>query len=303
VLRPQDQYPSTYARTHPASTTPTGGDAGTVYLGCSSQSYEDEIGAGRLSLGDWFRLCAEELGLGAVELEDKHIGDPTPARLAALRDAVGRLGLEISNIALMNNFGVADERRRRGEEQRTVEWIRASQDCGARHLRTFAGWPEGARDARWPGMIASLRTVCGRAAAGGVRLVLENHNHGGFVQTAADVEAIFREVQSPALGLLLDTGNFLDGAASIAKTARRAWHVHAKFTRVGPDGCDAAVDHRRVLGLLRDAEYAGCVSIEYEGPEPGRAVVPRIVAHLRDVLRAERGERAPRVRGERRSDE
>ena len=55
-----------------------GGNGATMYLGCSSQSYEDEIGTGRLSLPEWFRLCAEELGLTAVELEDKHIGDPAP---------------------------------------------------------------------------------------------------------------------------------------------------------------------------------------------------------------------------------
>ena len=260
-----------------------GGTGATVYLGCSSESYNDEIGAGRLSLPEWFRLCAEELGLRAVELEDKHIGEPTPARLAALRETAGRYGLEIANIALMNNFGVADERRRRVEEQRTAEWMDVSRTCGARHLRTFAGWPEGGRDARWPDMIASLRAVCAQAASGGVRLVLENHNHGGFVQTAADVDAIWRDVRSPALGLLLDSGNFLDGAASIARTAGRAWHVHAKFTRVGPDGQDAVVDHRRVIALLREAGYTACVSVEYEGPEPGRAV-PRIVAHLREVL-------------------
>jgi sugar phosphate isomerase/epimerase len=284
VLRPQETTPSTYNRIRPASVAVEGGSGATVYLGCSSQSYEDEIGAGRVSLAEWFRICAEELGLAAVELEDKHIGDPAPARLASLRETAARCGLEIANIALMNNFGIADARRRREEEQRTVEWMAASRELGARHLRTFAGWPEGAREARWPDMIASLRAVCAQAASSGVRLVLENHNHGGFVQTAADVDAIFREVASPALGLLLDTGNFLDGAASIERTASRAWHVHAKFTRVEPDGQDAAVDHRRVIALLRDAGYAGCVSIEYEGPEPGRTAVPRIVAHLREVL-------------------
>lgn len=265
----------------PPHRTDEGRHGAIVYLGCSSQSYEDEIGAGRLSLPEWFRLCAEELGLPAVELEDKHIGDPTPARLDALREAAARYGLEIVNIALMNNFGVADGRRRSAEERRTVEWMQVSRALAARHLRTFAGWPDGPREMRWPGMIESLRAVCAEAVSRGVRLVLENHNHGGFVQTASDVEAIFREVASPALGLLLDTGNFLDGAASIERIAPRSWHVHAKFTRVAPDGHDAAVDHRRIIALLRRAGYAGCVSVEYEGREAGRTAVPRIVNHLR----------------------
>src|SRR3989442_1793582 len=83
-----------------------------MYLACSSESYVKELDAGRLTLADWLRLAAEELGLKAVELEDKHVGSPTPQRLAAVRAAADRYGLEIVNIALMNNFGLADDARR-----------------------------------------------------------------------------------------------------------------------------------------------------------------------------------------------
>jgi len=255
-----------------------------MYLGCSSESYNDVLTAGSITLADWFRICAEDLGLRAVELEDKHIGDPTPARLDDLRAIAARHELEIVNIAFMNNFGVADETRRQAEATRTVTWIGVSRRLGSRFLRTFAGWPDGDRAARWPAMVETLRSVCARAAAAGVRLVMENHNHGGFVQTAGDVEKILTAVGSPALGLLLDTGNYLDGAASIARTAGRAWHVHAKFSRVDAGGRDARVDQETALRHLRAAGYAGCVSIEYEGEESARTAVPRIVSYLRQGL-------------------
>ncbi len=255
-----------------------------MYLACSSESYNDLIAAGRMTLLDWFRLCREELGLTAVELEDKHVGDLTPGRLAGLRDAAARDGLSIVNIALMNNFGVADDTRRTVEETRTVQWMDASKRLGTRFLRTFAGWPEGDRHARWPQMIASLRAVTAEAARAGVRLVMENHNHTGFVQTADDVLAIFDAVRSPALGLLLDTGNYLDGLASITRTAKLAWHVHAKFTRVLPDGRDARIDHDAILKVLHDAGYDGCLSVEYEGDESGQTAVPRAVTYLRGVI-------------------
>jgi L-ribulose-5-phosphate 3-epimerase len=255
-----------------------------VYLGCSSQSYDDALRAGRLTLAEWLRLAAEELGLEAVELEDKHIGEPTPVRLNELRATAARYGLQIVNIAFMNDFGVADDARRRGEEDRTVAWMDVSRRLGSRYLRTFAGWPEGERRALWPAMLRALRAVCARAEAAGVRLVMENHNHRGFVQTAGDVEAILGHVGSPALGLLLDTGNYLDGAQSIARTAALAWHVHAKFTSPAPDGRDRHVDHDEVLGILRAAGYAGCVSVEYEGEEPGASAVPRIVSYLRRAM-------------------
>lgn len=256
----------------------------TMYLGCTSESYGAALDAGRLTLDEWLRLCAEELGLTAVELEDRHVGAPTPARLAEVRALADRYRLEIVDVALMNDFGVADDARRRAEEARTLEWLGASRQLRSRFLRTFAGWPQGEREARWPAMLASLRSVSAAAEREGVQLVLENHNHGGFVQTADDVVAIFAAVGSPALGLLLDSGNYLDGLASIRRTAALARHVHAKFRRVGPDGADALVDHEAVVAELRRVGYRGCLSIEYEGEEPGHTAVPRAVAHLREVL-------------------
>lgn len=253
-------------------------------VACSSQSYDDVLGDGRLTLVDWLRTMADELSLDAVELEDKHVGEPRSDRLEALRSAAARYGLVIANIAFMNDFGVADDARRRDEEARTREWMLAAERLGSRFLRTFAGWPEGDRAARWPAMIASLRSVCGEAERRGVRLVMENHNHGGFVQTGADAAAILSDVGSPALGLLLDTGNYLDGLASVEATAARAWHVHAKFTRVGDDGRDPGIDHDAILALLREAGYNGWISVEYEGAEPSRTAVPRALAYLRRAV-------------------
>jgi sugar phosphate isomerase/epimerase len=256
----------------------------TLRLACSSQSHDDVLTAGTLDLAAWMRFCAEELGLRAVELEDRHIGSPDAARLDALREASAACGLTVVNIALMNNFGLADPSRRGGEETRTREWMPAAQRLGSRFLRTFAGWPEGGREARWAGMVASLGAVCRDAEARGVRLVLENHNHGGFVQRAADVEAIFAAVHSPALGLLLDTGNYLDGLASITATAPLAWHVHAKFTEVDAAGRDPGIDHEAVVRVLRSAGYDGWLSVEYEGAEPSGTAVPRALAYLRRLI-------------------
>jgi len=255
-----------------------------MYLGCSSESYGQALAAGRLTLAGFIAACGETLGVRAVELEDAHIGDPTPARLAELRAAADRHRLEIVDIALMNNFGVADDGRREAETARTAEWMAVSRELRTRFLRTFAGWPEGDRAARWPAMLASLRTVATAAERTSVQLVMENHNHGGFVQTADDVLAIFDAVPSRALALLLDTGNYVDGLASIRRTARLARHVHAKFRQVDADGRDRLVDHEAVVHELRRVGYQGCLSVEYEGEEAPETAVPRAVAHLRGLL-------------------
>ena len=226
-----------------------------------------------------------ELGLQAVEIEDGHLGPPDPGRLDAVRAAADRHGLAIVNVALMNNFGLADGDRRQAEADRTVEWMAGARRLGSRFLRTFAGWPEGAR--RRPlaghGGRPSGRSA-DRAERAGVHLVLENHNHGGFVQRAEDTLTLFDLVPSPALALLLDTGNYVDGLASIRRTAHLARHVHAKLRQVGPDGRDALVDHEAVLAELRRVGYRGYLSVEYEGQEPGETAVPRALGHLRRLI-------------------
>jgi sugar phosphate isomerase/epimerase len=98
------------------------------------------------------------------------------------------------------------------------------------------------------------------------------------------VLAVLDAVASPALALLLDTGNYVDGLDSIRRTARLARHVHAKFRRVGVDGRDRLVDHEAVIGELRQVGYQGCLSVEYEGEEAPETAVPRAVAHLRRIL-------------------
>jgi sugar phosphate isomerase/epimerase len=124
-----------------------------MYLACSSESCGKKLDAGRLALSDWLRLCAGQLGLRAVEIEDRHIGAPTASRLAEVRAAADRYGLEIVNIAFMNNFGLADATRRADEQRRTMTWMDASKTLRAGFLRTFAGWPEGDRSARWSEML------------------------------------------------------------------------------------------------------------------------------------------------------
>src|SRR3989442_14915036 len=174
-----------------------------MYLACSSESYVKELDAGRLTLADWLRLASEELGLKAVELEDKHVGSPTPQRLAAVREAADRYGLEIVNIALMNNFGLADDARRAAEQSRTMAWIDSSLRLRTRFLRTFPGWPEGDRAARWQPMLAALRTVAGEAHRRGGQLVMENHNHRGVGRNTTAGPTIPREGGGPQFSLFL----------------------------------------------------------------------------------------------------
>jgi sugar phosphate isomerase/epimerase len=162
------------------------------------------------------------------------------------------------------------------------QWIEVAERLGAPMIRVFAGWPEGPAADRWDGMIASLREAAAFADAAGVRLGLENE--AGFTPSVAEHIRILEEVGSPALGLLLDTGNYPAGWPSVVAAAPRAIHVHAKFWKVGPGGEEPSMDYPALLGQLRRAGYGGWITFEYEAPEPEASGLPRAFAYLRAVV-------------------
>jgi sugar phosphate isomerase/epimerase len=131
-------------------------------------------------------------------------------------------------------------------------------------------------------MIAALREAAAFAQAAGVRLALENE--AGFTPSVAEHLRILDEVGSPALGLLLDTGNYPAGWPSVEQAASRAAHVHAKFWNVGPVGEEPTMDYPELLARLRRGGYPGWITFEYEAAEPEMTGLPRAFAYLRRLL-------------------
>jgi len=92
------------------------------------------------------------------------------------------------------------------------------------------------------------------------------------------------DVDSEWLRLNLDTGNFIDGFPSIVKGMLYTIQVHAKMNNIGPDGVDDTCDYPRFAELLKETNYRGFVSVEYEGPEEEMTAIPRGVEYLRGLL-------------------
>ena len=261
-------------------------------LGCICGCFNRSFDAGTLDLVGFLRLCATDLRVEGAELQDIHFRQTRAAYLDMLRRTAGDLGLALIGVGVHNDFGKADVTWRQSEIAKVKHWIEVAERLGAPQVRVFAGHPEGPVAERWPTMIAALREVAEFAAEAGIRLGLENHNHGAFTKTAADQLKVLAEVNHPALGHLLDTGNYLDGWPSVERTAPLAVHVHAKFWQVAADGSEPTIDYPRLLAILRQHGYAGWICFEYEAAEAEATGVPRALAYLRRLVEA--GGAAPR---------
>ena len=257
-------------------------------LGCICGSFNRAFDAGRMDQLRFLDHCASTLQVAGAELQDIHFPQTRPAYIQTLRRRAQDLGLALIGIGVHNDFGRADATWRQREIAKVKQWIEVAEQLGVPQVRVFAGHPEGPAAERWPAMVAALREVAVFAAAAGITLGLENHNHGAFTKTAADQLRVLEDVNHPALRHLLDTGNYVDGWPSVERTAHLAVHVHAKFWQVDPTtGAEPTIDYPRLLAMLRARGYAGWLSFEYEAAEDEATGVPRALAYLRRLVETE----------------
>ncbi len=255
-------------------------------IGCICGTFNRAFEARTLDQLRFLARCATDLKVQGVELQDIHFPQTRPAYLQMLRRTAKDLNLTILGIGVHNDFGRIDPTIRQSEMVKVKQWVEVAEQLGAPIVRVFAGYPEGDRNERWPAMIDALRDVTAFAGHAGVRLGLENHNHGAFTPTAAEFLRVLEQVRSPYLVPLLDTGNFVDGWPSVQKTLGIAAHVHAKFWKPAPDGSDEKVDYARIIPALRVAGYDGWISFEYEAEESEETGIPRALGYLKRMLAA-----------------
>ena len=118
------------------------------------------------------------------------------------------------------------------------------------------------------------------AAQRGVILALENH--WGLTNTPEGQMRILNAIESPWLGALMDTGNFLeDPYEKLAAIAGKTVLVQAKTYPGGGEFYTLDLDYKRIAKILRDAGYSGYVSLEMEGKEAPDTAVPKSIAMLR----------------------
>jgi len=231
---------------------------------------------------------AADLGCDAAELTSYFFApDATVDAMRSLRRRAFLRGVAISGSAVGNTFTKPTESDLDAEIAAVKTWIDKTAALGAPHLRVFAGEvpPGGDVAAARRRCIAALEACAEHAGKAGVMLGLENH--GGIVATADGLLEIVRAVQSPWLGVNLDTGNFrvADPYAELARCVPFAINVQYKVeVQRAPDGPKEPADAARVVRLLRDGGYQGFVTLEYEAAEDPFAAVPRHLAALRELL-------------------
>jgi sugar phosphate isomerase/epimerase len=259
-------------------------------LAVAAYSYRQYLtGANKsMTLFDFIRKCAE-LGTDGVELTEYYFEKPvTQDYVMRLKRAAHMWGQSITGTPIGNVFTHPKGPERDQQIATFVKWIDVSADLGSPAIRTFAGNAlRGASESEARrNVVECLNTVCEHAARRGVFVALENH--GGVVATADGLLEIVKAVPSPWLGINLDSGNFRteDPYGDLARCAPYAVSVQYKV-EMNPRGQGAQpADFKRIVNILKEANYRGFVTLEYEAREDPMVAIPRHLAEMRRVLAA-----------------
>jgi sugar phosphate isomerase/epimerase len=239
-----------------------------------------------IDMFDFVDFCAEHHCDGAEVTSYYFPKDTDTAYLLRLKRHAFLRGVALSGSAVGNTFTFPAGADRERELALVKRWVDYCVILGAPHIRVFAGGIQKGDTAEKAieNSIETMRRACAYAAEHGVFLGLENH--GGIVAEPGPVLQIVKEVNSPWLGINLDSGNFQteDPYADFAKCAPYAVNVQIK-TEVHPKGKGTQrADLKRFIEILRDAKYQGYVALEFEEKADPWQTVPGVLDELHKLI-------------------
>ena len=238
-------------------------------------------------IADFIDYCADN-GIPGAELTAYYFpADADDSYFTKTRHHAFMRGVTITGTAIGNSWAHAKGEKQDEEIAKTKAWIDKAALMSAPHIRVFAGAADKALslEEATANCIAAYKECADYAGKKGIFLGMENH--GGIVAEPDNLIHIIRAVDSPWAGINFDSGNFHteDPYADLAKIAPYALNVQLKMEMKSKGATKPEpADVPRVLKILRDANYQGWFTLEYESAEDPFVAVPRITADLKKLL-------------------
>lgn len=245
------------------------------------------------------------LGVEGVDILHRQMESEDNSYLQNIKRHAFLNGIDLICLSMHQNFVSPNADYRKRNVEHTLKCIEIAYKLGIPCMRINAGqWNtrkdfddlmahrgmeeviEGyTEDDGFKWAIDAIGECVDKAAECGVILALENH--WGLSGTAEGMLRIYKEIDSPWLQLLSDTGNFLeDPYDKLEKVFPYTCYVQAKTYYGGGEWYTLDLDYKRIVKMLRAVNYHGYIGIEFEGKEPGDEGVLKSVQMLREAMDA-----------------
>ncbi|RDW20658.1 sugar phosphate isomerase/epimerase family protein [Oceanobacillus chungangensis] len=275
-------------------------------ISVSMYSLNSTVQKEKWSIADFINY-AKSISLDGVELLDFYWND----KGKELKETIAVLkkhNLAVSAYDVTNNFVKKSSAERAIEIAKVKDGIQTAKLLGTNIVRVFSGDLQGQltyEDAQaW--IVEGLKNCAESAEKEQIYLAIENH--GLLAGKSEQVEEIINKVGSPFVKSTFDTGNFLlvheEPKVAFDRLKDKIVHVHFKDFRekaasesvtgflstqgmelVGTVPGDGQVNLAYIVQGLKDSNYDGWLSIEYEGFEDAQVANEEAVNRLRELLK------------------
>jgi len=256
----------------------------------------------RLSIEQCIRE-ASAMGFDAVEILHRQMTSEENGYLQELKRIALLEGIDLCGLSIHQGFLNPDPAVRQKNIDHTLHCIELAYRLGIPTIRVNTGtWgtskdfdelmknrgieqpkPGYTDEQGFEWVIDAFNLCVNKARECGVTLGLENH--WGLGRTPEGVLRIVNAVNSPWLGVTVDTGNFLeDPYDKIDAIMPKAVYMHAKTYFGGGIWYTLDLDYARIAGILRKHNYRGYISLEFEGNEAWQTAIPKSLSLLRGAL-------------------
>ena len=246
---------------------------------------------------------AAKLGVEGIDILHRQMENEDKAYINKLKKHAFLNGITFTCLSIHQSFVSPDKDVLQKEIAHTKKCIALAAEMGIPCLRLNSGrWgtiksfdelmkhrglepvlPGYTEDDGFRWCIDSIQQCLPAAEEYGVLLALENH--WGLCSTPEGQLRIKKAVDSPWLGILMDTGNFLeDPYEKLEMIAPYTNFVQAKTYYGGGEWYTLDLDYKRIMSILAKVNYQGYVSLEFEGKEDAVTGVTRSIEMLRKSM-------------------
>ena len=243
---------------------------------------------------------ASNLVVDGVDVLHVQMDNESPEYIRSLRDRAQDKNIELICLSIHQDFVDPDKEKRNKNIDHTKKCIDIAHDLGISYIRLNSGrWntidsfddlmankgvepilPGFTENDGFQWCIDSINECLPHAEQAGVVLALENH--WGLTRTPEGLLRIVNSIDSPWLGVLMDTGNFLeDPYEKLEEIAPQTVFVQAKTYYGGGEWYTLDLDYPRIAEILNKVEYKGYISLEFEGKEDANTGVPKSIDLLK----------------------
>jgi sugar phosphate isomerase/epimerase len=246
---------------------------------------------------------AARVGVEGIDILHRQMEGEDNAYIQKLKRHAFVNGITFTCLSIHQSFVSPDKEFLKKEIEHTKNCIRLAAKMGVPCLRLNSGrWgttksfdelmknrgiepilPGYTEDDGFKWCIDSINQCLPTAEENGVLLALENH--WGLCNTPEGQLRIRKSIESPWLGIMMDTGNFLENPYSkLEMLAPHTNFVQAKTYYGGGEWYSLDLDYKRIFDILKKVNYQGYVSLEFEGKEDPFVAVPKSIEMLRAAM-------------------